>query len=116
MDVLEVTKKNLRQLHSEALYVFRAAELDVVDGTYFPTDPTKKKIPESIRAANKIIKRQNFVRAKKKVAKLKGHYLAELKTIVNLVSFEERKELMVVRYEFEKLIKACDSYINILGE
>lgn len=112
---IEGVKSQLNQLYKDAEYWFTAAELDILDGTYFSTDPTKEKIPHKIRTHNKQVKRDNFISAKDKITKIKNEYLSTLKLIILEINFEERKRLMSVRYKIEKMIKSCDHYVEIFS-
>lgn len=113
---VKTTITELDQQYKDAEFWFRSAELDVVDGTYFPTDPTKTKIPDNVRVHNRRIKQSNFISAKRKITNIKNDYLNKIELIISQIEFEERKRLMTNRYKIEKMIKACNHYIEIFSD
>lgn len=105
--------KEMQNIYNNALFWFNAAELDILDGTYFPTDPTKKKIPEHVRKRGYNVKKQNFVSAKEKINHIKLNHLQLFKEIGLILNTDERKSIIKQRKEIERIINACDSYISI---
>jgi hypothetical protein len=108
--------KQLKQLHKEAEFWFNAAELDIVNGSYFPVDPTKKKSNPRIDKHNKGIKQQNFYSAKSKLNQFKSEYLKIMKEIGKTATLDEKREIVKGRIAIEKMIKNCDSYIDVLAQ
>lgn len=105
----------LKQLHNEAEFWFNAAELDILDGTYFQNNPMKKKMPESVRQHNQKMKQQNFYSVSDKLNNIKKDFLSVFKDIGLKTTHEERKQIMKYRKDIENMIKASHSYIEILA-
>jgi membrane-anchored protein YejM (alkaline phosphatase superfamily) len=108
--------EQLKQLHKDAEFWFNVAELDIVDGNYFPVDPMKKKTSDTVRNRNKKVKQQNFFSAKEKLIQYKNEYLKIMKEIAKTTSLDEKREIVKGRIAIEKMIKNCDSFIEILAQ
>ncbi|MCX2851358.1 hypothetical protein OQ471_04990 [Bacillus sp. KeR2] len=105
----------LEQFHKDAEFWYYHAELDVLEGSYFPVDPTKKRVPSYARKRNRIVKQKNFKDLVHTLNSLDQNLLKMFKEYGSQLNSFERKKVMIWRKDIKKMTNQSESYIRILA-